>query len=52
MTTEASSIVMRQLKEMSGIVDKSNNMHGLRHTTVNLMLNIDCPECAPQLFRA
>ena len=44
MTTEASSKIMRQLKEMSGIVDKSNNMHGLRHTTVNLMLNIDCPE--------
>ena len=43
MTTEASSKVMRQLKDMSGIVDKSNNMHGLRHTVVNLMLNIGCP---------
>ena len=32
MTPEASMKVMRELKEMSGIVDKSNNMHGLRHT--------------------
>ena len=44
MTTTASSKVMHKLKMDAGITNKSNNLHGLRHTVVNLMLDINCPE--------